>query len=300
MKPNLAYMYLLSPLHTGGTSQEGNLVGIARETHTNFPYTPSSTIRGRLRAKVDENINTKDDDKVIESKIRKVKLFGTDLNDIQNRDFVEYYEAETDRKLTNLEQGNIWIGDSSLLWFPVASLSHGVVWISCPLLLQRWARLQSDRQINKIPTAYKAHFNSKSDVYLKDAIISKNTIKDWQEWESFIPNKDKTSIDKVIVLPNQHCETLIQMSLWRQVKVKLDEHKSVVDGSFRYEEAIPSDTLMYLPYGITAKANNHTEEYLKDFQKLLSDNKLLQIGGQESLGRGFLELWIDKKEEVTA
>ncbi|MFM6278344.1 MAG: RAMP superfamily CRISPR-associated protein, partial [Dolichospermum sp.] len=35
------YLYLLSPLHTGGTTQEGNLLGIARESHTNLPYIPS-------------------------------------------------------------------------------------------------------------------------------------------------------------------------------------------------------------------------------------------------------------------
>lgn len=27
---HLVYLYLLSPLHTGGTTQEGNLLGIAR------------------------------------------------------------------------------------------------------------------------------------------------------------------------------------------------------------------------------------------------------------------------------
>ncbi|AMW28689.1 MULTISPECIES: RAMP superfamily CRISPR-associated protein [Oscillatoriales] len=48
----LVYLYLLSPLHTGGTSQEGNVVGIDRETHTDLPYLPSSTIRGGWRASV--------------------------------------------------------------------------------------------------------------------------------------------------------------------------------------------------------------------------------------------------------
>lgn len=37
---NLVYLYLLSPLHTGGTTQEGNLLGIARESHTEMPYIP--------------------------------------------------------------------------------------------------------------------------------------------------------------------------------------------------------------------------------------------------------------------
>jgi CRISPR-associated protein Cmr4 len=51
---HLVYLTLLTPLHTGGTTQEGNLLGIAREAHTNLPYIPSSTIRGKLRASVAE------------------------------------------------------------------------------------------------------------------------------------------------------------------------------------------------------------------------------------------------------
>ena len=35
---NLVYLYLFAPLHTGGTTQEGNLLGIARESHTNLSY----------------------------------------------------------------------------------------------------------------------------------------------------------------------------------------------------------------------------------------------------------------------
>lgn len=93
MMINYIYLYLLSPLHTGGTTQEGNLLGIARESHTNLPYIPSSTIRGRLRANV-ANQSTR------------FKLFGTDLKDSQQ-----------------LEQGDIWIGDGSILWLPVPSLS---------------------------------------------------------------------------------------------------------------------------------------------------------------------------------
>lgn len=86
---NYVYFYVLSPLHTGGTTQEGNLLGIARESHTNLPYIPSSTIRGRLRANVVDQR-------------QRFQLFGTDLKDSQQ-----------------LEQGDIWIGDASILWLPV-------------------------------------------------------------------------------------------------------------------------------------------------------------------------------------
>ncbi|MEA5470083.1 RAMP superfamily CRISPR-associated protein [Spirulina sp. 06S082] len=119
---NLTYLYLLSPLHTGGTSQEGNVVGIARETHTNLPYLPSSTIRGRLRASTLD----KDDCK---------KLWGNTIEDVQDK------EQSDD----NLTQGALWVGDAALLWFPVPSLSHGVVWVTSPFLLRRWLRSRSQK-----------------------------------------------------------------------------------------------------------------------------------------------------------
>ncbi|WP_375514553.1 type III-B CRISPR module RAMP protein Cmr4 [uncultured Nostoc sp.] len=258
------YFYLLSPLHTGGTTQEGNLLGIARESHTNLPYIPSSTIRGKFRSSIAEQ-------KEIQS-----KLFGTDLKDGKE-----------------LEQGDIWIGDASILWLPVPSLSHSVVWISCPMLLNRWQRLQNNT--SQLPAEYSCNFtNAQSPIYLKDAIIKAEHLKQWSSWKEFVPQTSETStINRLLVLPDQHCTTLIQMSLWRQVKIKLDEQKSV-DGGFRYEEAIPPDTLMYLSWGITSQANGTAKQSSVDFTNLLAANQILQIGGQESLGRGFVQQWIVK------
>jgi CRISPR-associated protein Cmr4 len=259
MQINYVYLYLLSPLHTGGTTQEGNLLGIARESHTNLPYIPSSTIRGRLRATTDDNLRK--------------QLFGTDLKDNQQ-----------------LEQGDIWIGDGSILWLPVPSLSHGVVWISCPMLLRRWLRFSGNN--SEPPAEYSCNLTKgNSAVYLKDAILKSDELKDFSNWKGFVPQTSETSgIERVIVLPDQHCATLIQMSLWRQVKVKLNDSKSV-EGGFRYEEAIPPDTLMYFSWGITSQANGTAEQSRTDFQQLLTQNTIVQIGGQESLGRGFVQQW---------
>ncbi|GAA6614982.1 type III-B CRISPR module RAMP protein Cmr4 [Scytonema sp. NUACC26] len=257
---NSIYLYLLSPLHTGGTTQEGNLLGIARESHTNLPYIPSSTIRGKLRATATEQS-------------MRFRLFGTDLKESQQ-----------------LEQGDIWIGDASLLWLPIPSLSHSVIWVSCPMLLRRWLRSQGN--ISTVPTEYSCNFtNGKAPVYLKDAILKAERLKQWEDWTAYVPQTlEASGINRVLVLPDQHCATLIQMSLWRQVKIKLDEHKSV-DGGFRYEEAIPPDTLMYFSWGTTSQANGTAKQSHTDFQKLLTDNQILQLGGQESLGRGFVQQW---------
>lgn len=259
---NIVYFYLLSPLHTGGTTQEGNLVGIARESHTNLPYVPSSTIRGKLRSSVSEQTN-------------KFQLFGNELQ--QNKE--------------QLSQGDIWIGDSSILFLPIPSLSHGVIWITAPMLLSRWAKL-SGKTI-EIPPAYSCNFKQAStSVYLKDAVFKADELNSWTNSKEFLPQTSATTnINQVMVLSDRHCATVIQMGLWRQVKIKLDDHKSV-DGGFRYEEAIPPDTLMYFPWGTTSSANGTTNQSRQNFQALLQNNSILQIGGQESLGRGFVQQWL--------
>ena len=260
---NLIYLYLLSPLHTGGTSQEGNLLGIARESHTNLPYVPSSTIRGRVRSLTS--------DKQLQN-----KLWGNTIDDV------------TDGEDANLTQGNLWVGDASILWLPVPSLSHGVVWVSSPMLLQRWARLKGATA--KLPEQYSNNFANGKPVYLKDAILKSGDLQITSDLEVWIPKSTASSIERVLVLPDRHCATLIQMSLWRQVKIKLDKHKTV-DGGFRYEEAIPPDTLMYFPWGMTSQANGQAQDSQAKFKKLLTDNAVMQIGGQESLGRGFVQQW---------
>ena len=58
---------------------------------------------------------------------------------------------------------------------------------------------------------------------------------------------------------------------------------------FRYEEAIPPDTLMYFSWGTTSQANGSAQQSSADFKALLAENQILQIGGQESLGRGFVQ-----------
>ncbi len=273
MKTNLAYLYLLSPLHTGGMSQEGNLVGIAREVHTDLPYLPSSTIRGRLRAATPNE--------------QRANLWGNTIDDVTNGND------------ENLTQGSLWVGDGAILWFPVPSLSHGVVWISSPFLLNRWTRLMnknySPQDKLDVPSVGSFSDGNQNNLYLKDAIFKADELKDWkkEQWSKFIPKGNeeaKQMITKVLVLSDRDCQILIQSSLWRQVKIKLNEEKNV-DGGFRYEEAVPPETLMYFPWGTTTSANGKSPQADQSLKDILTSQEGWQIGGQESLGRGFVDLW---------
>jgi len=48
---------------------------------------------------------------------------------------------------------------------------------------------------------------------------------------------------------------------------------------------------MYFPWGVTSQANGSSATALANFQSLLQQDSILQIGGQESLGRGFVQVY---------
>ena len=93
----LTYLHLLTPLHTGGSTDEGNLMGIAREIHTEFPYLPSSSLRGKIRASLEHEANSG-------------VFFGQKIENGQQP-----------------TEGEVWFADATLLFFPIASLSHHLI-----------------------------------------------------------------------------------------------------------------------------------------------------------------------------
>jgi CRISPR-associated protein Cmr4 len=266
MNTNVSYIYLLSPLHTGGASQEGNIVGIAREAHTDLPYMSGGGIRGRIRAST-----PKEKQKI---------LWGNTIEDVQQHGD------------SNLTQGTLWIGDAAILWFPVPSLSHGIVWITSPFLLRRWLRLYN----NSLPLPQPNSFSggNRSPLYLKDAIFQASELNTWSNQKDYIPqgNPISETIDHALILSDKDCKVLIQTSLWQQVRVNLGEDKTLAENAgFRYEEAIPPETLMYFPWGTTTTANGNSQNACAELKQIFSQQKFWQFGGQESLGRGLVELW---------
>ena len=73
------------------------------------------------------------------------------------------------------------------------------------------------------------------------------------------------------------------------MRIALDENEKIVArGSFRSEEAIPSETIMFFPWGMKPeKEANKTDKVREFLIKILNDR--LQFGGLEGLGRGWTE-----------
>lgn len=280
----LTYLYLLTPLHTGGSAQEGNLMGIAREVHTEFPYLPASSLRGKIRSELEATHKS-------EAQI----LFGQKIEGGQQP-----------------TEGEVWFSDASLLLFPIASFSHQFLWITCPLWLSRWNRWLKNPELATLIQQWRSRLDSKDkpekkaisaltkqQIYLQGAILKKEEVEPidknaacWVELEK-LPNNDGilNLRDKLIVLSDTDCGSFVEIGLQREVRIALnDKEKTAAKGTFRSEEAIPSEAILFFPWGFKpVKEGAPTQNIRPALKQLLSDR--VQFGGLEGLGRG----WTDAK-----
>lgn len=275
----LTYMYLLTPLHTGGSANEGNMMGIAREVHTEFPYLPASSLRGKIRSQLE-------------------------------RQHPEEAEIFFGHKIKNGQQpseGEVWLADATMLFFPIASLSHHLVWVTCPLWLERWNRwlekaplqpiIKQCRQILAGQKSAIVSFNS-NKLYLQTALLQNADIEKIDIAilsQQILPLTEVGGIisalpNKLVILTDEDCIALVETGLQREVRVALEENsKTVKGGSFRSEEAIPPETVLFFPWGMKPEKEIGTTSNIRlSTPNIL--NERLQFGGLEGLGRGWADL----------
>lgn len=275
----LTYSYLLTPLHTGASSQAGNLLGIAREAQTELPYLPASSIRGKIRS-VLEAMHPE----------QAGALFGERLRPGQ---------------LPTV--GEVWFADATLLLFPVASFSHQFLWITCPLWLSRWNRWLGNPDLEALIREWQTLLDAGSkkaiasvqgqQIYLQGAILNAEEIEPipteaacWKAFESLPNSSGVLNLNyKLVILSNEDCAALVELGLQREVRIALKTDEKTVDGgSFRSQEAIPSETVLFFPWGLkSANEKKQTEEVRQSLELILNDR--LQFGGLEGLGRGWTE-----------
>ena len=318
----LTYLYLLTPLHTGGSTNEGNLMGIAREVHTEFPYMPASSLRGRIRAAAEQK--HRDENDPLKKSVQ--AFFGQKISSGQ------------------LTEGEVWFADATLLFFPIASLSHHLIWITCPLWLERWSRWlgQESKAIEQLADTCRTKLLDLDEkkgktaittfkeqpLYLQTALLKPDDMDSSINFDSLLKQIKAVLGEghlisqlkqRLIVLSDQDCIALVETGLQREVRVALKEGEKVVDGgSFRSEEAIPPEAVLFFPWApkrippfqpksgtkpdeiIAAKAEhearveNHNKVEVS-LTEILS--KRLQFGGLEGLGRGWTGLNTEKIEE---
>ena len=294
IKFRIGYLYSFSPIHCGGEGDLGNILEIAREAHTNFPYIPGSSLRGTLRDEVEQ-----------QNKEIAERLFGKELDD-----------------QGHMGVHQVWFGDARLLWIPMRTMSlkgnDVFTWVSCHSLIRDHALLA------KLPTVVFPDYpvGNKAGTYnVADAQLNVSPLQDEQKnaialsanWADSLTDAVQPTWDNNrIVLPDAQFQVLMEHSLWTQVRNKIDDRENAGSAEvFWTDVCIPRDTILYYGWGYSllrekldpnqTEANNGNQKNKtitnQDHELLLDTLKgLIQVGGQANVGRGWVQSWVSNEE----
>jgi len=291
-KSDIIFMYAETGVHVGGGDSVGAIdLAIAREKYTDFPFIPSSGVKGAIRSFFDNSTKDKENIEVI---------FGPEINGSEHA-------------------GAAIFTDARILLFPVRSLKGVFTWITCPLVIERFNRdlriANYSGESIKLPelNTGKVLVSSNNKNTLKDGSDKKVVLEEYtfdttesdlkgitDLFEKAFPDSEEYKYwrDKIetnlIIMSDDDFRDFAKSSTEVQARIKINSETKTVDtGALFYQENLPADTLMYTvaaSHRSFKKGDTQTANDIFDILKTNLDTKSLQLGGNESIGKGIFNL----------
>jgi len=306
-------IHALTALHPGAGTALGTVdLPVQRERHTGWPTIAGSALKGILRDACREQVKKdhgNDREKANDSEIIK-QLFGPPQG----------VEQE------NASAGAVSITDARLLAYPVRSLKGVFAWVTCPAVMERFAR---DAKL----AGFELDEKTLPKFVIKDA-LSAVAVPDCPCWLSdkddkgqlakailleefklrLTENKDVTTwaeaVAKVLLPQEDHYKATRERFAKQLVVVHDDdfthfvkyatevtariglnyETKTVKDGALFYQEFLPTESLFYAVALLNESRSQQkatAKELLPKFAEIITNAGVLQIGGDETTGKGF-------------
>ncbi len=286
-------MYGVTPCHAGSGSSLGVVdLPIQRERHTNWPMVQASGVKGAFRANFQfYKDELKDKQQEIDLEKLTENIFGT--------------AAEGSGYA-----GALSVSDAKILAYPMRSSVAPFVWITCPAVLKR---LEKDLTIAgkivtqkspdvKIPDVKGAVAKEIDGVGSGKVLLEDYEVNVSGKAEG-IPESLKPYLKKaerLLLVSDEVFNYGVSDCTQIMAQISIDDKTGTTsEGSLRYTEELPSDTIMYsvLQWGKSKNAENvYQADNVHAFVKKVIGNHI-QVGGDETLGRGIFELdWHDAKE----
>lgn len=291
---SVAVMYAVTPCHAGSGSALGVVdLPIQRERHTGYPMIQSSGVKGAFRANFDHF-----------------------KNKIEKKDQIKEFDNLADSIFGTSKEsgyaGSLSVSDAKILAYPMRSNVSPFVWITCPTVL---SRLKKDLEIANFSSFDSTKFKVEKDdeavvlsggeklkgaVLLEDYEVKADSGRKIDEFQKIAPYfKDA---ERLLLVSDEVFNYAVTNCTQIMAQIQIDSSKGTTrDGSLRYQEELPSDTIMYtvIHWG---DSKNSLEEQLKAetiknyiTQEVIADH--IQIAGDESCGRGIFQLeWKSPKE----
>jgi CRISPR-associated protein Cmr4 len=284
----LLYLYAESPVHTGAAdSADGLDLPIQREAATRYPVIWGQSLKGALRQAASEAWEANQD--------RVTAVFGSSIED---------QDQEQGRDTT---PGTLTVGDAQLVAMPVPTLHSTFAWVTTDIALARLARKYTvlKRQAHEVPEIAEDAGCAAGDGWTKAASevlgpcliqLGESAEENLRQWAGllaedavgrdagFAPFAKKLRADLIMAGP-QVARVVFDECTEQAVRVQLATgSKTVKNGPF-YSEYLPAETI--LASALTLRGKGDTEEIRAAITDLLHQ-RLLRIGGDETLGKGLM------------
>jgi CRISPR-associated protein Cmr4 len=291
MDYSIMCMYAVTPCHAGSGSALATVdLPIQRERHTNWPVIQASGMKGALRANFDRYERTQlKTENAEEFKGLTNKIFG----------------ARTSEDSGGGYAGSMSVSDAKILAFPMRSNIAPFVWITCPAVLKRLYRdlnitgepkeidfVNIDKAVDKKLTALCVTGNLSGKILLEDMEVEvpadSTVIAAIKPLLEYFPEADRLLIVSDTIFDYGVTCTPVA------AHITIDQEKGTTkDSSLRYQEELPADTLMYcvIHWGDTRDGSESLKaETIRKYVKDTVIKKHIQVGGDETMGRGIFAL----------
>ena len=296
----LVSLYAETSLHVGSGSSFGVIdLPIQREKYTDFPMCAASSLKGAVREWFE-----------IKGKEKQDGITQDDINII--------FGPEDGSDFASC----VAFGDARVLLFPVRSAKGVFAWITCPMVFSRFLIELSRAGFKDIPKqpnedGGKIGVEDKTQVVLAgNKILLEESIFDISErmsgdmkglgkWvsDNLFPKGDEYKFwrdsvaSRLVVLPDDDFTYFVKHSTEVNARVKLSDKKTTEDrGNLFYEENLPPESILYAsifasrPHGDGGKSLPDASSATTFIKKL--DGKRMQLGGDETVGRGIMNIRI--------
>jgi CRISPR-associated protein Cmr4 len=320
----LLFIYAETPLHPGAGSGIGPIDNpVQREVTTGLPVIPASMVKGTLRAEFDSWVKNMPDGEEKTSRQRGVyAVFGPSVTDSASR---------ADRSLPVTYASAAAFTDARLLAFPVRVPQGMFIWVTCPLVLERLRRDlalipgETRPAIPDLPslsagcgalvTDHALLENRQlalEDMLLEDAIEEDRT-KDLAGWIGQQVFNDSGDVaywrgllsGRMAVIPDQVFCDLTRRCTEIVTRTCMEAGQKVVkSGGLWTEEYIPSETVFYSLILFTTPSERAESDLAsaRKAREFLEKPGIthLQVGGDETVGRGFARVAFAGKMQAQA
>ena len=285
MAKGLLFIRTLTPTHPGaGTSTGAIDLMLQREVTTNFPFIQGSSVKGAVRSHLKVHLN--ESDEILDKVFGPRKPQGTELS-----------------------KGALTITDASLLFYPIRSLKGLYAYITCPEILKRLAMphigILKEEQVPEIEDKSKAKAHSEMKkayeingrLYFEDLnfdveIIEPNDLK-WLD--DFKLGEVK---DRLFIVHNDVFQYIVEFATQVMSRNRIDYSTGVVQtGALWSEEHLPPETYLFSYLEDDGKPVDGSQTAFKWLESKLSSSNVIHLGGDETVGKGFVKLRVKELKE---